>query len=238
MARVSTDILRPRIMGGRLRLLQVCLVLATLVIVSFGEAVATATSASSSPFGNFQGKSRRIDNFNSQLLQPDGHEYASYCGPGASRVLISAWTRKVPGIDELAAQERTDRKWGTPAANMVGPINRAIGHNYYRLAQATSMSDFANIIGREVLNRRHPLITEAKTRAPAGKPVLRGWARTVSHYVMIYGFDFRSSKAAKVNYFETAGKEAGTTATGFNTMPLRDFWTLVSLSDIQITGPS
>jgi hypothetical protein len=183
--------------------------------------------------GNYSGESGKVDNFDTSYIEPNQYRYRNYCAPAASQVLISAWTSDVPDIDTLAFQEKTDPNRGTQLGNMVGPINRAIGRDYYIESAARSEGDFSNRIGRDILNKQHPLITGLQTRGNGY--TLNGWTVATRHVVMIYGFNFGSSSQASVDYFETAGTVGGTTATGLNHYPdYQAFWSLVRLNNGQI----
>src|SRR3954451_9343472 len=228
--------------GTRCRLTTVVAKLRLLSLGFFVACISPASGHAAATYdpGSYFGKSARVLNFDTSLVEPNRQAYVNYCGPASSRVLISAWTKAVPGLDNLADQENTDPIGGTFPANMVGPINQAIGRNYYRLAHARTQGALSNLIGRNILDQHHPLIVGLKTQPPSSHvPSLRGWNHSVSHFIMVYGFDFRSATVGYVYYFEIASPlSSGTSATGKNVINYRDFWTLASMYDVQITGPS
>ncbi|MFL5332472.1 MAG: hypothetical protein ACJ8H8_04705 [Geminicoccaceae bacterium] len=208
-------------------------------IISLVMPTVTHAGATYSP-GNYFGKSVQLLNFNTSLVEPNLPDYVNYCGPASSRVLISAWTKNVPSLDTLAAQEKTDPVSGTRAVNMVGPINRAIGNNYYRVTHAQTQGALSNLIGGSIAVHHRPLIVGLKTQPPSSHvPSLDGWTHSVSHFVMVYGFDFRSADTGYIYYFEIGSRlSAGTATAGKKKINYRDFWTLASMYDVQLTGPS
>ena len=56
--------------------------------------------------GNYAGKSGTVSVV--AYKEPNFAKYDYVAGPGASQVLISAWTKNVPSIDTLATEEKTD----------------------------------------------------------------------------------------------------------------------------------
>jgi Fibronectin type III domain len=189
--------------------------------------------------GNYAGKSGAVGVV--AYKEPNLTKYDDYCGPGASQVLISAWTKNVPGIDTLATEEKTDPnppKYGTYISDMVKPINDAIGANYYHdLGAASSQADLSNRIGYDILHG-HPLITGIKTGV--GNVFLNGWDYAgpfrVNHIITIYGFDFRSPAQGKIYYMETSSPHAGTNAAGPQEMDFQSFWLLVQANNDQLSG--
>ena len=214
--------------------------LCSLTRAALALALAAAPSAvlAGTGSGAYRGRAGQISGFNASLVEPNSPKYVNYCGPASSRVLISAWTRSVPGLDALAAQEHTSPRGGTQPGAMVGPINRAIGRDYYRVTHARTQAELGDIIGRNILGERRPLIVGLKTRPPgATRPSLDGWDHSVSHFVMVYGFDFRRAGAGYVDYFEIASAlAAGRPAAGRRRIGFDDFWRLASLYDVQIAG--
>ncbi len=198
----------------------------------------TATVPSYDP-GSYAGKNggAYVDLANSTFPEPNDVAHANYCGPAASRVLIANWTNNIPSLDTMASEEKTNQgKTGTYIQDMVGPINQAIGQNYYNWHQAGSQQAFSNMIGQDILEKHHPLITGILTIY--GQAVLNGWdysGFSVTHIITIYGFDFTSPNAGYIEYYETAGTVAGTNATGPNSIDYNTFWTLVSQNDIQLS---
>jgi Peptidase_C39 like family len=224
---------------NRRRILLAAATLATAF--SFGG-VSRAVVHAASPtydFGSYGGLSGLISNFDTSLIEPNTDPYVEYCGPAASRVLISAWTNNVPTLDTLAAQEKTNQdKVGTWMSDMVDPVNQAIGQNYYQSFAANSQGEFSNRIGWNIWQMNRPLITALQTADGNGN-ALNGWNSKntgIDHIVMIYGFDFRSPSIASIDYFETAGTDAGTSNTGINTIDYGLFWSLVWLNNIQLFG--
>jgi len=181
--------------------------------------------------GNYAGKSGNVSvgSYN----EPNDIQHVNYCGPGASQVLISAWTSNVPDIQTLATEEQTKLNSGTLLKNMVGPINNAIGQSYYSIHHASSQADFSNMIGRDILDNQHPLITGILTIYQ--KNQLNGWTVSATHIITIYGFDFSSPTVGYIYYYETSGTVAGTTATGPNRIDYNVFWSLVQQNNIQLS---
>lgn len=180
--------------------------------------------------GNYAGKSGFVSV--GKYNEPNKYKYRNYCGPGASRVLISAWTSKVPSIDTLATEEKTNPNTGTLMKNMITPVNNAIGQKYYSQQYASSQGSFSNMIGHDILDNSHPLITAIVTIYGSNK--LNGWSVTAKHIITIYGFDFTSPSNGYIYYYETSGTVAGTTATGYNVIDYNTFWTLVQQNDVQL----
>lgn len=193
--------------------------------------------------GNYAGWSGTVS-VNTSFHEPNTAADVNYCGPGASQVLISNWTKNVPSIDTLAAEEKTIRTGpnaGTLISNMVTPINDAIGTGYYAgLGGASNQEAFSNLIAENILNG-HPLITGIMTGV--GNTYLNGWQPVkqgggsgyqVSHIVTIYGFDFTSPASGKIYYVETAGTVSGTNKTGPQVIDYQSFWTLVYANNTQL----
>ncbi len=190
--------------------------------------------------GNYAGKSGFVS-IAGTYNEPDGSKYFNYCGPGASQELISAWTSNVPSIDMLAKEEKTNQKGpGTYMTDMVKPINDAIGQPYYSASVASSQQDFSNMIGRNILDNGHPLITGIQTQGTKGVPSLVGWSLSAPHIITIYGFDFTSPSVGYIYYYETASPGAGATmGPGKYHLSYSDFWKLVQFNpnaDIQLHG--
>jgi hypothetical protein len=123
---------------------------------------------------------------------------------------------------------------------MVGPINKAIGTDYYTdTGAASSQGAFSNLIGRNILSG-HPLITGIMTGV--GATSLNGWSNynstygPVAHIVTIYGFSFSSPAHGEIYYVETAGTRAGTSKTGPQEIDYQTFWTLVQANNIQLAN--
>jgi hypothetical protein len=182
--------------------------------------------------GRYAGKSAMVSV--GRYDEPNSLSYVNYCGPAASRVLISNWTSNVPSLDTLAAEEKTNQgHTGTYLDDMVTPINNAIGTNFYKNGGAASdQSDFSNRLGKVIYDDHRPLITGIMTGV--GNIHLNGWSSAVTHIITIYGFDFSSPTQGKIYYMETAGTVAGTTATGPQVMDYQSFWTLVAANNIQL----
>jgi len=182
--------------------------------------------------GRYTGKSAMVSV--GRYDEPNSLSYVNYCGPAASRVLISNWTSNVPSLDTLAAEEKTNQgHTGTYLDDMVTPINNAIGTNFYKNGGAASdQSDFSNRLGKVIYDDHRPLITGIMTGI--GNIHLNGWSSAVTHIIAIYGFDFSSPTQGKIYYMETAGTVAGTTATGPQVMDYQSFWTLVAANNIQL----
>jgi hypothetical protein len=201
-------------------------------------------------------------------------KYFNYCGPGASRVLIAAWksivpTITVPFIDQLATDEYTNVHSANAtlmqdmaplypplAANAPGPINSAIGQNYYITSQVGSQEvgektqraylrqgDFSNMIGKDILDNNHPSITGIQTQGPTGN--LIGWKLNAAHIVTIFGFDFTSPSVGYIYYYETSNPDAmvpgGSPPPGFagpgpQKIDYNLFWNLVKLNNTQLTS--
>jgi streptogramin lyase len=180
--------------------------------------------------GSYAGKSGNVSvgSYN----EPNDYQHRNYCGPGASQVLISAWTSNVPDIQTLATEEQTNPNSGTLMKNMVSPINNAIGQSYYSIYHASSQADFSNMIGRDILDNHHPLITGIVTIYHNNQ--LNGWTISANHIITIYGFDFSSPTAGYIYYYDTSGTVAGTTATGPNRIDYNVFWSLVQQLNIQL----
>lgn len=180
--------------------------------------------------GNYGGKSGFVSV--SSYNEPNNYKHRNYCGPAASRVLISAWTNNVPTLSTLATEEKTSAKNGTLMSNMVRPINNAIGQKYYSIQYAGSQGAFSNMIGNDILGNNHPLITGILTIY--GSNHLNGWSIKAKHIITIYGFDFTSPSVGYIYYYETGGTVAGTTATGSNSIDYNTFWTLVQQNNVQL----
>lgn len=196
--------------------------------------VATSTPTWSYDPGNYAGKSSSVSV--GDYREPDGSQYYNYCGPGASQVLISAWTANVPSIQTLAAQEQTNRgKVGTYLQDMVQPISNAIGQNYYSIHNANSQGDFSNMIGKDILDNHHPLITGLLTIY--GNNHLYGWSYvSAPHIITITGFDFTSPTQGWIYYTETASAGAGAThGPGRYHLDYNTFWSLVQQNNIQLS---
>jgi hypothetical protein len=191
--------------------------------------------------GSYAGKSGFVSiDTSGQYNEPNNKKYVNYCGPAASQELISAWKSKVPNLEKLANEENTNRKSnGTLMTDMVVPINNAIGQTYYTTSTAGFQGAFSDMIGRDILDNHHPLITGIQTRDDKGHQ-LNGWDKiSAAHIITIYGFDFTSPSVGYIYYYETAGPIAGTTATGQNHMDYATFWTLVQFNtdaNIQLHG--
>lgn len=181
---------------------------------------------------------------NGSLHEPNTKAYANFCGPGASEVLISNWTSDVPSITTLGNAEGTDPNSGTLIVNMIAPINKAIGTDYYAdSGGAQNQGALSDLIGRTILDG-HPLITGVMTgvtTSPGDSIFLNGWAPPsmgggsgfeVAHIVTIYGFNFTSPALGKIYYVETAGTVAGTNKTGPQEIDYQKFWTLVDQSAV------
>ncbi len=188
--------------------------------------------------GSYAGRSGTV-RVNTSLHEPNIKADANFCGPGASQVLISAWTNKVPKIETLAIQESTNvPNPGTLMKNMQGPINKDIGTDYYTDLESGSSSRgaFSNLIGRDILSG-HPLITGIMTGV--GNTFLNGWDYSgfkVTHIVTIYGFDFTSPAHGEIYYVETSGTVAGTNETGPQEIDYQTFWTLVQANNVQLAN--
>jgi hypothetical protein len=205
-----------------------------------GPAYATTLSSWSYQAGSYTGKSGMVSV--GTYIEPHGAKYFNYCGPGASQVLISGWTKRVPSIDTLAAQEHTDRYSGTLASNMPTPINNAIGQNYYSdQGAASTQGILSNRIGYDILHG-HPLITGIMTGA--GTISLNDWGKynkkngPVAHIITIYGFDFTSPSQGIIYYMETSSTDAGPIANGPMKIDYQSFWALVQANNVQIAGSS
>jgi hypothetical protein len=196
----------------------------------------TANAPNYAP-GKYAGKAGVVGVSNS-YFEPIGD--VNYCGPGASQVLISAWTNTVPDIGTLAKEEHTISSWGTYIDCMIKPINDAIHQTYYSINYAgTKQEDFSNMIGREILDNHHPLITGIKTQANGY--TLGGWDHPADHIITIYGFDFRSPTKGYIYYYETANTDAGETkGPGPKLQEYNSFWSLVNnpQNNVQLTGNS
>jgi hypothetical protein len=176
--------------------------------------------------------------------EPDNQKYWNYCGPGASQVLISAWTDTVPDIDTLAEKEKTNQGTkschtpGTCMSDMVKPVNDAIGQNYYTDENhAGSQEKFSNMIGEDIFDNGHPLITALQTRDEQGNK-LKGWNnRPAPHIVTITGFNFTSPTQGWIYYTETASKGAGAEdGPGPYRLDYNTFWALVRANNVQLHG--
>lgn len=195
--------------------------------------------------GKYAGKSGTVSVVS--YPEPNSLKYVNYCGPAASRVLISGWTKNVPSLSRLAREEHTVASGpnaGTLATNMPGPINKAIGTGYYGdQRKATTQAIFSNRIGYDIAHG-HPLITALMTGVPTGTGKqlwLNGWDYSklqVPHIVTIYGFDFTSPTQGKIYYMETAGTVSGTDETGPQEIDYQEFWTLVQANNVQLAGSS
>ncbi len=199
-------------------------------------------TAATQPYdaGNYGGKSSFVSiDTSGRFNEPNDIQHVNYCGPAASQELISAWTSNVPALQTLASEEQTvpsGPNAGTLMTNMVGPINSAIGQNYYSVNYAGgSEGNFSNQIGRDILDNHHPLITGLLTIY--GSNHLNGWKYVAApHIVTIYGFDFRSPSAGYIYYNETASTVAGATnGPGRNSINYATFWSLVQQNDIQLS---
>jgi hypothetical protein len=197
--------------------------------------VATSTPTWSYDPGNYRGKSSSVSVGDNR--EPYGSKYYNYCGPGASQVLISAWTANVPSIQTLAAQEQTNQgKVGTYLQDMVGPINSAIGQSYYSVHYAGRLQkNFSNMIGQDILDNHHPLITGLLTIY--GNNHLYGWSYvSAPHIITITGFDFTSPTQGWIYYTETASAGAGAThGPGRYHLDYNTFWSLVQQNNIQLS---
>ena len=188
--------------------------------------------------GSYVGKSGMVSVDPSP--EPNNAKYDDYCGPAASRVLISAWTKNGPSLSTLATEEKTDPnppKSGTYISDMVTPINDAIGTKYYKdLGSAGSQAALSYRIGYDILHG-HPLITGIKTGV--GSTFLNGWDYSgfrVNHIVTIYGFDFSSPTQGKIYYMETSSPHAGTSKVGPQEINYQSFWILVHANDDQLAA--
>jgi hypothetical protein len=187
--------------------------------------------------GNYAGKSGFVPVYRHD--EPNDSAHDNYCGPGSSQVLISAWTSNVPDLEQLANQEHTKEHNFTYMSDMVKPINDAIGQSYYNVQDAVTQQGFSNMIGRDILDKHHPLITGIKTQGNGY--TLRGWHLDppADHIITIYGFDFRSPDVGYIYYYETASQHAGETegGPGPKIQEYNAFWSLVFLNRVQLAGP-
>jgi len=188
--------------------------------------------------GNYGGKFVILSNIDTsgRYNEPPDLAHVNYCGPAASQELISAWTSNVPGLETLATEEKTNQgKTGTYMSDMVVPINNAIGRNYYSVHHASSQGDFSNMIGGDILNNHHPLITGINTKGNGY--TLKGWDHSANHIITIYGFDFRSPSVGYIYYYETASKLAGETeGPGPKSQDYKEFYSLVTLLPVQLSA--
>lgn len=197
--------------------------------------------------GNYNGISSNVGT----ALEPEPNysPYAYYCGPGASRVVISNWTTNVPGIDTIATEEHTHATnytdsygsyIGTQLSYMAGPINNHVGSSFYINAAASSQGAFDNYVGSDTYTSGRPMITALKTYVYSGGDVwLNGWSTQgiiANHIVAISGFNFSNPATAGDNFYyqETSGTYAGTTLVGRNTFGANKMWNLVSSNNGQI----
>jgi len=185
--------------------------------------------------GNYAGKSATVSVVG--YSEPNDYTHRNWCGPGASQVLISAWTSNVPSINTLATEEKTNNSTGTLMVNMVTPINKAIGQGYYSIhyANLNSQADLSNMIGHDILDNHHPLITGILTIY--GTNHLNGWKTVVAkHIITIYGFNFTSPTTGYIYYYDTSGTVAGQTlGPGPQTIDYNVFWSLVKQNDVQLS---
>ena len=132
---------------------------------------------------------------------------------------------------------KTSKTEGTRAKHMVNPINVAIGQEYYKELKdgAASQAAFSNLLGKDLLNNNHPIITGIMTKDAAGH-ALNGWKHSTQHIVTIYGFDFSSPTEGTISYMETGSQGAGTTKHGSQSMDYQSFWPLVAANNVQIVG--
>jgi Fibronectin type III domain len=208
-----------------------------------GPAYATTPNTPSSwsyQAGSYAGKSGMVSV--GTYIEPPGAKYFNYCGPGASQVLISGWTKSVPSIYTLAAQEHTGRYSGTLASNMPTPINNSIGQDYYSdQGAASTQGILSDRIGYDILHG-HPLITGIMTGE--GNISLNDWGKynkkngPVPHIITIYGFDFTSPSQGIIYYMETSNTDAGPTANGPMKIDYQSFWALVQANNVQVAGSS
>jgi hypothetical protein len=129
---------------------------------------------------------------------------------------------------------------GSNTCCMVKPINNHIGQSYYSVQSATSQKDFSNMIGRNILDNQHPLITGIVTKSSMyalNMYALKGWDQypTTNHIITIYGFDFSSPDIGYVYYYETASTHAGEKeGPGPKVLEYNAFWSLVQELNIQL----
>jgi len=118
-------------------------------------------------------------------------------------------------------------------SQVVGPINQdANTGNFYLESNTGAQGTFNNYVGADIYGSGHPLMTSLVT--VGNNATLAGWSRYALHIVAIYGFNFVTAGAGTINYEETSGWYAGTSATGYNSFPANGFWSLVSLNSEQV----
>ena len=123
--------------------------------------------------------------------------------------------------------------------DMVTPINNAIGQNYYTTSTATSQGDFSNMVGGDILDNNHPMITGIQTKGNGH--TLPDWDHSAAHIITIYGFDFTSPTVGYIDYYETASAGSGAQSGAWTThrMEYNAFWSLVQFNpqaNIQLHG--
>jgi N-acetylneuraminic acid mutarotase len=151
----------------------------------------------------------------SLIAEPEQQAYWNYCGPGATRVLLSHWLQpaNLPTFDTLGWEEDTndqnpnvlpnDGHLGTYTNAMVGPINNRIpGGQYTSSSASTSEATFDQWMAQS-LRSGVPMITGLYTRLGNGTN-LPGWNHPADHIVTVYGYDLRDSKHRTISYIDTA----------------------------------
>ena len=188
--------------------------------------------------GSYAGKSGTVNV--TPYSEPQGSQFANYCGPGATAVLLSAWMRNVPSIEKLGKEEHTvtsGQNPGTSASDIWTTVNEHIGQGHYSSLEANTQKEFSNELGRTILDTHHPVITSLVTKIDS-TTYLNGWKdyKSVNHVVAIYGFDFTSPNGGTISYVETATSDAGTTMHGPQTISYDVFWRLVQKNNWQLAA--
>jgi len=178
-------------------------------------------------------------------------DYRNYCGPGATRVVVSNWTATIPSVDTVASAEHThayyyyEANYGTYVGSlfqwMLGPLNSYISYSYYMNSVASGQAAFDDYVGGDTYSQGRPLITALMTSGTYnGLTIwLNGWDSSQTneaHIVSVTGFNFSNPVSAGDNiyYQETSGSVAGTNATGRDTYGANKMWSLVWLNNGQI----
>lgn len=148
------------------------------------------------------------------IAEPEQQAYWNYCGPGATRVLLSHWMQptSLPSFDSLGWEEDTndqnpnvlpnDRHQGTYTNAMVSPVNSSIPSGQYTVDSAGASEGTFDQWMALSLRSGAPMITGLYTRLGNGTN-LPGWNHPADHIVTVYGYDFRNSNHRTISYVDT-----------------------------------
>ena len=169
--------------------------------------------------------------------EPGDYAHRNYCGAGATQVLLSAWTQKVPDIETVARASKLNPNRGEFGADAADAINAflapivtpVIGHAAYKPEHLTSLEDVKARIQRDITNQDTialfghgaPVMVQTMTRT------MPGWNRwNATHMITIFAFDFSHNdpNLDTVTYAETPSPLAGYRGPDFQTITVSALW--------------